>query len=387
MKSAFHVAALALAMVQLVAAPAAAQTAHDLLQQALVKEQAEGDLRGAIELYERIVAEFSAERPVAAKALVQMGLCYEKLGTGEAERAYRRVVQDFPDQRDMVEQARTRLTALARRQLPSATPGVVVRELVDEEGLADGGTPSPDGRFLAYTDWTTSDIAIRDVSTGESRRLTTSGRQLKPIQFGMDPAFSPDGRHVAFEWHDPGSQGYYDLRIVPIDGSEPPRVLYDTAGFYVMGPAWSNDGRHIAVVRYPDDESRADLLWVDVSDGATRLLDSHPVSGYQGLSHSPDDRYVVYRVRVEGEPEHVDVHIAATDGTGSRPLVQHPADDLLLGWVPGTDWVLFLSNRSNVWGAWAVRVVNGRAEGNPRLVHVGMGQAGPRGFTTAGDFH
>jgi Tol biopolymer transport system component len=214
-----------------------------------------------------------------------------------------------------------------------------------------------------------------------------SGRQAKPMQFGMDATFSPDGDYVAFEWHDPDSKGYYDLRIVPADGSAPPRVLYDAVGFSVMGPAWSNDGEHIAVLRYPDDDSRADLLWVSVDDGSARVLDSHPVSGYQGLSHSPDDRYVVYRVRVEDEADHIDIHIAATDGSGSRPIVQHPADDLLLGWVPGTEWVLFLSNRSNVWGAWAVRVVDGHAEGNPRLVLAGMGQARPRGFTADGDFH
>jgi Tol biopolymer transport system component len=382
-----RIGVLALTLMALGSAPALAQSAHDLMQQALVKEQAEGDLRAAIALYARIVQEFGSDRAVAAKALVQMGRCHEKLGNEDAQGAYRRVVQEYPDQADMVEEARTRLTALARMESRSSTPGLVVRELVDVGGPVDGGTPSPDGRQLVYTDWTTGDIAIRDVGTGVSRQLTTSGQQVNPIQFGMDAAFSPDGEYVAYEWHDPDSRSYYDLRIVPADGSGPPRVLYDTAGFYVMGPAWSNDGEHIAVMRYPDDDSRADLLWVSVANGSARVLDSHPVSGYGGLSHSPDDRYAVYRVRVEGEAEQDDIHVAATDGTGSWPIVQHPAEDILLGWVPDTEWVLFLSDRSNVWGAWAVRMMDGQAQGSPRLVHAGMGQAGPRGFTAAGDLH
>ena len=61
-----------------------AQTGHDLFQQALVKERADGDLRGAIDIYERIAQEFTADRQLAAKALVQLGQCYEKLGSTEA---------------------------------------------------------------------------------------------------------------------------------------------------------------------------------------------------------------------------------------------------------------------------------------------------------------
>lgn len=387
--------ALCASLALLAAAPLSGQTGHDLFQQALVKERADGDLRGAIAIYERIAREFAQDRALAAKALVQMGRCHEKLGNEEARSAYRRVVQDYADQTEMVKEARGRLTALQRLAARPTTLGIVVRELSDAENLADAGAPSPDGRYLAYTDWATSDIAIRDLSTGESRRLTMAGRQQKPIQFGMDPAFSPDGKSVAFEWHDPSSQSYYDLRIVPADGSAPPRVVYDTAGFYVMGPAWSSDGTHIAVVRYPDEtlqgtvdeESKAALLWVSVADGSARVLDTYVLSGYQGLSHSPDDRYVVYGVSQEDEPNRHDIRVAATDGSGSRAIVQHPADDRLLGWVPGTDWALFLSNRSNIWGAWAVRLVDGREQGEPRLVYPGMGQAHPRGFTAAGDLY
>ncbi|UCG85366.1 MAG: PD40 domain-containing protein, partial [Gemmatimonadota bacterium] len=360
---------------------AVAQDGRELFQQALVKERANGDFRGAIEIYERIVREFATDRALAARALVQMGRCHEMLGSEEAQHAYGRVLQEYGDQTEMAEEARVRLTALQRLAASPVSWGIVVREVAFE------GHPSPDGQRVVYTDWSTNDIAVRDIRTDEVRRLTTTGTQLQPMQFGMDAAFSPDDRYVAYEWHHPDSKSYYDLRIVPADGSGPPRVLYDTAGFYMMGPAWSRDGKHIAVARYPDDDSRTALLWVSVADGAARVLDTYTLSTYQGISHSPDDRYVVYSVRQGGEPEQHDIHIAATDGGGSHPIVQDPADDRLLGWVPDTDWVLFLSNRSNVWGAWALEVVSGIPQGPPRLVHPGMGQAGPAGFTSAGDLY
>ena len=49
--------------------PALAQSGQELFQQALVKERADGELKQAIALYERIVQEFSADRTLTANAL------------------------------------------------------------------------------------------------------------------------------------------------------------------------------------------------------------------------------------------------------------------------------------------------------------------------------
>ena len=73
----------------------AAPSGYDLFQKALVKERAEGNIDEAIQLYQRIVKDFAADRTVAAKALVQIGQCYEKLGKEEARKAYQRVLREF----------------------------------------------------------------------------------------------------------------------------------------------------------------------------------------------------------------------------------------------------------------------------------------------------
>ncbi len=64
-----------------------APSGHAVFEQALAKERVEGNLQEAIRLYERVVAEFAADRALAATALVQVGLCCEKLGRDEAVRA------------------------------------------------------------------------------------------------------------------------------------------------------------------------------------------------------------------------------------------------------------------------------------------------------------
>ncbi len=87
--------------------------AEVLMQAAHQKQLVEGQLEEAIQLYKRIVQEHSGDRAVAAKALLEMGQCYEKLGKMEARKAYERVLRDYADQNEAAAQARTRLAALS----------------------------------------------------------------------------------------------------------------------------------------------------------------------------------------------------------------------------------------------------------------------------------
>ena len=142
---------VAVSLTTLAATAALAQSGHDLFQQALVKERADGDLRGAIGLYERIVGEFSEDRALSAKALVQMGQCYEKLGSTEAEQAYQRVVRDFGDQQQPVAEARTRLAAL-QRAAQTAEAATITTRLILREAESDWFAITPDaGQTVAIS--------------------------------------------------------------------------------------------------------------------------------------------------------------------------------------------------------------------------------------------
>ena len=201
-----------LTLTLLVGAPALAQTGNDLLQQALVMEQAEGDLQAAIQLYERIADEFAADRELVARALVQMGQCYEKLGSTEAERAYQRVVSDFADQTDFVAQARARLAAL--HTAPTATGGPVARMLLNSTNPADrqienprGMVPSPDGRRVAYYQSApdTKGVYVRDLTTGEVQQVVSGG----PTVDLSAAVWSADGKRLAFYWDRTGQMELY----------------------------------------------------------------------------------------------------------------------------------------------------------------------------------
>ena len=91
-----------------------AESGNDLFQKALVMERTEGNVAGAVKLYQRIVDEFASDRKLTAKTLLQMGLCYEKLGKDEAQKAYQQIIGKYADQAEVATQARERLAVLAK---------------------------------------------------------------------------------------------------------------------------------------------------------------------------------------------------------------------------------------------------------------------------------
>ena len=281
----------------LTAAATPTQSGHDLFQQALVKERAEGNLQEAIDLYDRIVRGFPGDHALAAKALVQMGQCYEKLGKAGAEKAYERVIRDYADQAEPLQVARTRLAALTRR-LPT---GMTVRSVWSDPMADILGEISPDGRSLSFVDWRTGDLAVRDLTTAQNRKLTNKGSWETALEFAMFSRWSPDGTQIAYDWWSPAYSN--ELRVVGIEGTSP-RTLHKTADQTVLVTLdWSPDGREILVLlRSTADAGSAprkeQLATVSVADGTVQIVRSldttspyDPVGGWTGLS--PDGRFIL----------------------------------------------------------------------------------------------
>src|SRR5687768_3632391 len=85
-------AAIVAALLAFAIPAAQSQTAAALYQEALYLEDIKGDLPAAIAAYKSIVERHGGVRPIAAKALLQLAACYEKLGRSEAKQAYERII-------------------------------------------------------------------------------------------------------------------------------------------------------------------------------------------------------------------------------------------------------------------------------------------------------
>jgi len=182
------------------------------LQAAIKAETVDGDLRGAIELYKKIAALPGAGRATVATALLRMGGCYEKLGEAdsqEARKAYEQVVREYGDQAAAAAEARTKLAALSGAGGTPRGLTLTVRKVLEGDV---SGKVSPDGRLISFTD-ESGDVAVRDLITGQIRRLTDEGSWSED-HWAEESVPSPDGKSVAYAWWGKARE----LRVVGLDG-------------------------------------------------------------------------------------------------------------------------------------------------------------------------
>src|SRR5262249_3651480 len=180
-----------------------------LLGAAIHQEEAEGNLEAAIVNYKKFLAQYSNNRPLAAKAQYHLGLAYEKLGNAEARKAYEKLLRDYGDQTTIATEARKRLAAMPEKPV-SGAPAIVANNDITTrrvwtlpEETEAYGTVSPDGRFIPFIDWKSyGDLYLHDLTTDTNRRITDTASDGRP---GVDPsnkeyaeesAFSPDGRQL-----------------------------------------------------------------------------------------------------------------------------------------------------------------------------------------------
>ena len=146
---------------------------------------------------------------------------------------------------------------------------------------------SPDGRYVAYAsnrgrNW---DIYILDLQEGELQRLTDDPA------FDGGPSWSPDGQFVVFESY---RSGNLDLFIVKADGSGTPiRLTEHPAPDY--SPIWSPGGRHIAFTSWRSGNKDIYLMSLDtVSDNTAANLTNSPDKQEDNAAFSPDGAFISY---------------------------------------------------------------------------------------------
>jgi Tol biopolymer transport system component len=348
-----------------------------LLEKATKLELIDGDLKGAIEIYQKILNLQGVSRAVAARALLHLGQCHEKLGNAEARKAYERLVREFADQEEEAGRARARLAALGERN-----GAIRVRQVWAgfDEGIF--GAPTRDGRYLTFQDGS-EDLAVRDLSTGLKRRLTNKGP--RSLEFALLSVPSPDGKDVAYAWYN--KDGFYDLRIVGLDGSNP-RVLYANADVEYLEPTdWSPDGKSLLAVFYGKDK-KTQIVLVAVRDGSVRVLKTFDQQAPERGRFSPDGRFVAYAFPQGPSADEHDIFLLAVDGSRETPLVQHPANDVVFDWTPDGKGILFGSDRGGTMSAWWIRSVDGKPSGVPELIKPDLGQdVDPMGFTRDGSYY
>ncbi len=359
-----------LMLVLAAAASLAAQTgdAGVMLQRAIRKESVEGDLKGAIELYKKVVAGAAKDRAAAAKALLRLGECYEKQGNAEARRAYERLVKEFSDQKEQARDAGARLAAMGGTATP-ASGGMSLRLVDTGEQFGLTGGISSDGRLMAFTDYQKG---------GSPAVYDTAARQVKLLAdfdwgaqrgFGDQNAISRDGKWVAFNWYTQGGVGA-ELRVVGTDGTGMRTVVKERG--WTVPQDWTPDGRQV-VAHFSKAEKQVELCLVGVADGNVRVLKQF-IAPPRRPRVSPDGKFLTY-IESDGKSR-----IMAIDGTGDAPLLENDPRAHPMDWTPDGRGLVFASERSGAHALWHVGIRNGRPEGEAQMLRAGLTQ----GITPAG---
>ena len=336
------------------------------------------DFAAAALLFEKVAD--GNDRVLAARALVYLGECYERMADAKARAAYRRVIGPYPDQAVALAQARTRLAALDRR---AAGPDVVrrsFRPLMEQRPPPSSslGRMSLDGRFLAVRLRPEGALKLQDVATGRIEHTGRAGQSqwestaLRGLRGLRSMTLSPNASEVAF-FCKPDAGGFPELRVARLYA---PRANVKT--LLTIGPGefaevmeWRHRSRLLVQIVRPTGTAR--LVVVSTSVGsATSIVD--PIARTVMASLSPDGAFVVFDGPAVADRARRSVFITPVVGGASRTLVAEPADDRLPIWTPDGQGVVFVSDRTGTTGLWRQDVTNGQAVGGPRLLFPDLGR-------------
>jgi len=272
--------------------------------------------------------------------------------------------------------------AAATSMVAQESTRVVTRRVWAGNDVNLEGSPSPDGRYLSFSDWNSAggELSIRDLVVGQNRRVASEGTSS-----GGDgaSAFSPDGRRLVFRGYNDGRS---ELRLIGVDGTGLRVLVSDSAIAYFGPPDWAATGRDIAVVISHKDRTHA-LALVTVETGALRILRSFDWRQPTRVSVSHDGRFVAYDFPPSEESRARDVHVVAADGRSEARATEHPANDEILGWAPDGRTLYFVSDREGTEGVWALPMREGRPVGEPTSVRRDLWHFSPLGFSRDSYFY
>jgi len=163
------------------------------------------------------------------------------------------------------------------------------------------------------------------------------------IDPGVDtqPAWSPDGNHVAFASNRTGN---FEIYVINADGTALTNLTNNPADD--RDPVWSPDGKHIAFTTNRDGNSE---IYVMIPDGTglTNLTDnpaedSQPAWFMQPMVVLLETDWIAFTSNRDGNQE---IYIMLPDGSEQVNLTNHPANDNSPVGIRSGNQIAFVSNR------------------------------------------
>jgi len=152
-----------------------------------------------------------------------------------------------------------------------------------------------------------------------------------------------------------------ELYIMDYDGWNPRRVTVN--GSLNILPAWSPDGRSLAYVSYR--QGSPDVFQASIYEGKSANITAGKGAQAFAPSYSPDGKRIAYASNRAGN---MDVWVSNVDGSGARKVTASSASDTAPCWSPTGQEIGFTSNRG---GTPQIYVMDAEGLNVRRLTNVG----------------
>ena len=355
-----------------------AQTPDQLFQKGIMKEEGEGSLKEAIELYKSVADNTKADKVLRAKALYQMGNCYEKLGQQEARSVYEKLVANYTDPQELVANAKRKLNKLNDEKSLADNSGITIRQITDTN--QDEAAFSPDGKYVLSYNWDEVSLYVKDKKAGKSWRVSPIGtfglnnNGVNESHYPYDLMWSPDSRHIAYTWYSEISndgKGKFssELHIVGVDGKNDRIVRTDTVGAYPV--EWSSDGKKMLMIAQENPET-AKLIMISTESGTEKVLLNTGKRRLGNADFTNDEKFIVFDVREDEESENCDIYSIPVDGGEMQKLISYAEYDANPCLIPGTNQFIFLSKHSGTKDLWSMEIENGKLKREPKILKSGL---------------
>jgi Tol biopolymer transport system component len=250
---------------------------------------------------------------------------------------------------------------------PNASSSVALRPFTSYQGGEYEPAFSPDGNRLAFVwdgpgqnnfDIYVKASALADSTTSdEALRLTTD-----PAGEGS-PAWSPDGRSIAFIRYGTQQESSSGVFVVPAKGGEVRKItaILPLTEIHDRHLDWSPVKEELAFVDKATPEAPFAILIVPVTmHGARRQLTEPPANsrGDTGPAFSPDGKLIAFRRTVGAGVN--DIYIVSASGGTPRRLTSDSRYTAAHAWSADGKQIVFSSNRSGRLELWRIDSSGGK---------------------------
>jgi TolB protein len=210
-----------------------------------------------------------------------------------------------------------------RQAIWFAAPGGAGLRRVSPGGVDDRMPAfSPDGRRIAFVRMLPSGASEIRVVARYGQRTAVIRTAPSGVQH-LSPAWAPDGRRIAFASN---VDGHFRIWLMGADGGGALPVT--AAGATDLEPAWSPDGRRLVFVRQFSDGA-SDLV---IRDLATAVETRLSLPGEERRpSWGPFSDRIAFASDADGDME---IYSIDPDGTGLRQWTANTVSDLAPAWLP-----------------------------------------------------